>query len=96
MQTPDHGINFDSNSAVKSAPSGSVAPFGWFKTMIEHSQIETVKWPDYSQGAQCTIFIEFGQNLAIFHFRKVTKAGEMENGLNRCRRKLDGHGHGNH
>ena len=21
--------------------------FGWFKTMIEHAQIETIKWPDY-------------------------------------------------
>jgi len=52
MQTPDHGIQFDADSAVKSTPSGSVIPFqvGWFKTMIEYTaQIETVKWPDYSQ-----------------------------------------------
>jgi hypothetical protein len=50
-QTPDHGIHFDTDSAIKSAPSSSVIPFGWFKTMIEHAaQIEPVKWPDYSQS----------------------------------------------
>jgi hypothetical protein len=42
----------DNDSAIKSGPGGSVIPkLAGFKTMIEHAaQIETVKWPDYSQG----------------------------------------------
>ncbi|KIM44974.1 hypothetical protein M413DRAFT_442941 [Hebeloma cylindrosporum] len=49
--TPDHGINFDADSALKSSSSSGGIPFGWFKTMIEHAaQIEAVKWPDYSQA----------------------------------------------
>ncbi|KAF8962108.1 transcription factor IIIC subunit delta N-term-domain-containing protein [Flammula alnicola] len=47
--TPDHGINFDNDSVIKSTPNTDDPVLGWFKTMIQHDQITPMKWPDYSQ-----------------------------------------------
>ncbi|KDR79253.1 hypothetical protein GALMADRAFT_93153 [Galerina marginata CBS 339.88] len=64
--TPDHGINFDNASTIKSVPlptkdkddSSSLSsspvniplPLGWFKTMIQHDKSTPVRWPDHSQA----------------------------------------------
>ncbi|KAF8154505.1 transcription factor IIIC subunit delta N-term-domain-containing protein [Crassisporium funariophilum] len=48
--TPDHGINFDVNSVVKSTPSKDDPALGWFKTMIQHDKITPIRWPEYSQA----------------------------------------------
>ncbi|KJA14204.1 hypothetical protein HYPSUDRAFT_195326 [Hypholoma sublateritium FD-334 SS-4] len=47
--TPDHGINFDNDSVIKSTPSKDDPALGWFKTMIQHDQAVPIKWPEYSQ-----------------------------------------------
>jgi len=49
-QTPDHGINFDTGSVVKSTPSKDDRAIGWFKTMIQNDKVTPTKWPEYSQG----------------------------------------------
>ena len=49
-QTPDHGINFDTGSVVKSTPSKDDRVIGWFKTMIQNDKVTPTKWPEYSQG----------------------------------------------
>ncbi|KAF8192909.1 hypothetical protein BJ912DRAFT_961343 [Pholiota molesta] len=48
--TPDHGINFDNDSVIKSTPNKDDSALGWFKTMIQHDQAVPMKWPDYSQS----------------------------------------------
>ncbi|KAF9479133.1 hypothetical protein BDN70DRAFT_709576 [Pholiota conissans] len=52
--TPDHGINFDTDSVIKSTPSKNDPALGWFKTMIQHDQTVPMKWPDYSQSWSAT------------------------------------------
>jgi len=54
-QTPDHGINFDTEAVVRSALTRDIPPLGWYKTMIETPKIVSTKWSEYSQ---CTRFFQ--------------------------------------
>ncbi|KAJ3511250.1 hypothetical protein NLJ89_g4210 [Agrocybe chaxingu] len=49
LLTPDHGINFDNDSVVRSTPSKDDPALGWFKTMIQTDKSTPMRWPDYSQ-----------------------------------------------
>ncbi|CAA7270424.1 unnamed protein product [Cyclocybe aegerita] len=49
LLTPDHGINFDNDSVVRSTPSKDDPALGWFKTMIQTDKSSPMRWPDYSQ-----------------------------------------------
>ncbi|KAF8917721.1 transcription factor IIIC subunit delta N-term-domain-containing protein [Mucidula mucida] len=50
IMTPEHGINFDLDSLVRSASSNdSDAHVGWFRTMIQLDKTTAMKWPEYSQ-----------------------------------------------
>lgn len=54
-QTPDHGINVDNESLVKSsipkALLGDQEAIGWFRTMVHDSKLmEGTRWLDLSQG----------------------------------------------
>jgi hypothetical protein len=53
-QTPDHGINFDNESAIK-APLNEEhrdlpQTIAWFRTIVQDSKMsEGTHWPDHSQ-----------------------------------------------
>ncbi|KAK7435518.1 hypothetical protein VKT23_019640 [Stygiomarasmius scandens] len=52
IMTPDHGINFDTESVLKASPDGDREDrplLGWFRTMIQFDKTEVCRWPDYSQ-----------------------------------------------
>ncbi|KAM6495091.1 putative zinc-finger of transcription factor IIIC complex domain containing protein [Amanita muscaria] len=54
IMTPDHGINFDTDSIIrpllnaKEKDAGTTV--GWFRTMIQFDKVVPFKWPQYSQG----------------------------------------------
>ncbi|KIL65131.1 hypothetical protein M378DRAFT_77284 [Amanita muscaria Koide BX008] len=54
IMTPDHGINFDTDSIIrpllnaKEKDAGTTV--GWFRTMIQFDKLVPFKWPQYSQG----------------------------------------------
>ncbi|KAF5339838.1 hypothetical protein D9611_009127 [Ephemerocybe angulata] len=53
--TPDHGINFDNESLIKSSiPKdllGSQQPVAWFRTMVQDDKLmDGTRWPDLSQA----------------------------------------------
>jgi general transcription factor 3C protein 4 len=54
-QTPEHGINVDTESLVKSSVPKTLLEdqqaIGWFRTMVHDSKLmEGTRWPDLSQG----------------------------------------------
>ncbi|KIJ96924.1 hypothetical protein K443DRAFT_133983 [Laccaria amethystina LaAM-08-1] len=52
--TPDHGINFDNTSVIKSSLTKESREdsqaLGWFRTIIQFDKSEGVRWPDHSQA----------------------------------------------
>ncbi|KAJ7176800.1 putative zinc-finger of transcription factor IIIC complex-domain-containing protein [Mycena filopes] len=53
MMTPDHGLNFEPSSAIKSTPSkdksAEVEPVGWYRTLIQFDRAVEYMWPEQSQ-----------------------------------------------
>ncbi|KAF9067933.1 putative zinc-finger of transcription factor IIIC complex-domain-containing protein [Rhodocollybia butyracea] len=50
--TPEHGINFDTNSALKSSVDEDREDrpsLGWFRTLITFDKTDATRWTDYSQ-----------------------------------------------
>lgn len=52
--TPDHGINFDNTSVIKSSLNKESREdsqaLGWFRTIIQFDKSEGIRWPDHSQA----------------------------------------------
>ncbi|KAJ3739057.1 putative zinc-finger of transcription factor IIIC complex-domain-containing protein [Lentinula detonsa] len=52
IMTPEHGINFDTNSVLKSSvdeDSDDTPSLGWFRTMIAFDKTDACRWTDFSQ-----------------------------------------------
>ncbi|KAG7450657.1 uncharacterized protein BT62DRAFT_984993 [Guyanagaster necrorhizus] len=50
IMTPDHGINFDTTSVIRSVgEAGGIPHVGWFRTLIQLDKTAAVRWPEYSQ-----------------------------------------------
>ncbi|RDB16625.1 hypothetical protein Hypma_002848 [Hypsizygus marmoreus] len=54
IMTPDHGIHFDTTSAIKSLNEkdnrDGIPPIGWFRTIIPFEKSDVLRWPEYSQA----------------------------------------------
>lgn len=52
--TPEHGVHFDTSSAVRSLNEkdgrDGVLPLGWFRTIIQFNKTDVNRWPEYSQS----------------------------------------------
>ncbi|KAJ7779200.1 putative zinc-finger of transcription factor IIIC complex-domain-containing protein [Mycena metata] len=53
IMTPDHGLNFEPSSAIKSTldkdRSPEVEPLGWYRTLIQFDRAVEYLWPEQSQ-----------------------------------------------
>ncbi|KAJ4474255.1 putative zinc-finger of transcription factor IIIC complex-domain-containing protein [Lentinula aciculospora] len=57
IMTPEHGINFDVNSVLKSSVDEDTEDrpsLGWFRTMIAFDKNDSCRWTDYSQDWSAT------------------------------------------
>ncbi|KAJ7097604.1 putative zinc-finger of transcription factor IIIC complex-domain-containing protein [Mycena epipterygia] len=53
IMTPDHGLNFESSSALKATPEkdkeSEVEPLGWYRTLVQFDRPVEYLWPEQSQ-----------------------------------------------
>ncbi|KAJ7489173.1 putative zinc-finger of transcription factor IIIC complex-domain-containing protein [Mycena latifolia] len=53
IMTPDHGLNFESASALRATPekdnAAEVEPLGWYRTMVQFDRPIEYLWPEQSQ-----------------------------------------------
>ncbi|KAF7377460.1 hypothetical protein MSAN_00167800 [Mycena sanguinolenta] len=50
IMTPDHGLNFESSTAIKAAPDqDDVQPLKWHRTLIQFDRAVDYLWPEQSQ-----------------------------------------------
>lgn len=51
LQTPEHGINLDLSSLIRSNKHEKKDPhIGWFRTLVQLDKTLNTKWPEHSQG----------------------------------------------
>ncbi|KAF5383668.1 hypothetical protein D9615_003786 [Tricholomella constricta] len=54
IMTPDHGVHFDTSSAIKSGKEKDdqkgIPSIGWFRTIIPFEKSDVHRWPEYSQA----------------------------------------------
>ena len=60
LQTPEHGIHFDTSSVVRTLNEkdgrDGVLPLGWFRTVIQSDKTDVNRWPEHSQCPLGTLF----------------------------------------
>lgn len=53
IMTPDHGLNFETKTALKATPEKDnaleIEPLGWYRTMVQFDQPVEYIWPEQSQ-----------------------------------------------